>query len=183
MATKKDGPPEGATQEPEAPRTSALLLDQGNNVQLRFLVREVRKRDGRLAAIKSGVSHVRLSEQAGQIAIWGNGEDAAAMITAEGYRACNTVAQITVLTPPSLEIPGLGRVANPHVTFHEETGAFKAGWVRQIAVAPGPTGNLVMTDRSTYLSLVEYLMEDLIGVAKRNPAAVCWGVRDRKSVV
>lgn len=164
------------TQPHERP-LSVALVDKGGEVALKFLAREARTRGGQIVAIKSGVARLNLSEAKKEIAVWGGGDAHSAMITAEGYRAIQAVAQITVLTPPSIEVPAKGVQANPYVLTDERTGQFRGGWVRKIAVAPGPLGNLVLTDRTTYLTLYEYLVEDLIGVAKRNPAAVLWGSR------
>lgn len=179
---RDDHPPEERpASKKEAPRPANVsLVDRAGNVQLKFLAREVRLSNGRVAAIKSGVATVRLSAGAGEIAVWGarSDEGPTAMITSEGYRKLNQVAGITVATPPSIEIAKLGRVANPYVETSETTGAFRAGWVRKIAIGPTPLGTMAICDRTTYLSLIEYYLEDLLGVAQRNPCACLWGVRE-----
>lgn len=169
--------PEGRADEGE--RSTLALLDRAGHVRLNLIVREVRQRNGHLVALKSGAARVVLSHRKKEIAIWSGGRDEpeTVVVTADGYRALNTVAQITVMTPPSIHIPGLGKMANPYVRLATGTQAFQAGWCRKIAIAPGPTGNLTLCDRTTYLSLVEYLIEDLIGVSKKNPTAVVWGTQ------
>lgn len=166
----------GAKEEPLRP-TEVHLVDRNAVSQLQFIARETRTRMGKVVAIKSGVAHVKLSENAGQIALWGKGDFAAAMITAEGYRACNTVAQLSLLKPRSIELDGVGKVPNPF-TKHDANDCFLSGWLRLGAAGPGPTGNFVVTDKTTFISLREYLREDLIGVARQFPAAAFWGVKD-----
>lgn len=179
---ERENPPEDRpAPKKDAPRPSNVsLVDRAGNVQLKFLAREVRLSNGRVAAIKSGVATVRLTSGAGEIAVWGAKADEGptAMITSEGYRKLNQVAGVTVATPPSIEIAKLGRVANPYVETSETTGAFRAGWIRKVAIGPTPLGTLAICDRTTYLSLIEYYLEDLLGVAQRNPCACLWGVRD-----
>lgn len=161
-------------------RANVSLVDRAGNVQLQFLAREVRMSNGRVVAIKTGIATMRLTAGAGEIAVWGarSDEGPTAMITSEGYRKLNQVAGVTVATPPSIEIAKLGRVANPYIETSETTGAFRAGWVRKVAIGPTPLGTLAICDRTTYLSLIEYYLEDLLGVAQRNPCACLWGVRD-----
>lgn len=175
-------PEERASKKEKDPprRANVSLVDRAGNVQLQFLAREVRMANGRVAAIKTGVATVRLTAGAGEIAVWGarSDEGPTAMITSEGYRKLNQVAGITVATPPSIEIAKLGRVANPYIETSETTGAFRAGWVRKVAIGPTPLGTMAICDRTTYLSLIEYYLEDLLGVAQRNPCACLWGVRD-----
>jgi hypothetical protein len=156
----------------------AVLDKQTGEVMTRFIAREVRMRNGRYSAIKSGVAFMTLREEAGEIAVWGSGRNKVAMVTSEGYRTANAICQITVRTPDYVEVPGVGRVPNPYIVVDEHTGAFKAGYWRKVALGPGLTGNPVIVDRCTYLDLHSYLMEDLINLRTRAPYAVINGVAD-----
>lgn len=155
----------------------AVVDPKSGDVMMRFIARELRMRDGSVRAIKSGAAMVGLREEAGEIAVWGSGDNVQAMVTSEGYRSANVICQITVRTPPFVEIPGVGRVPNPYV-LTDESGAFKAGYFRKVAMAPGLTGNPVLVDRCTYLDLHSYLMEDLLNLRTRSPHAVMAGLRD-----
>lgn len=154
------------------------LMDADGTVLFRFLAREVRQEHGKVKALRTGASMMKLDEDAGEIAVWTAAGKKVATITSEGYRSANVICGISVRTPPFLEIPGEGRVPNPHIVIDEKTGAFRAGYWRKIALAPNLTGNPVMVDRCTYLDLHSYLMEDLLNLRHRSPHAVMVGVSD-----
>lgn len=174
MAKQKQAPAQSRSPERS---TGLTVVDRAGSAVLQLIVREVTRRDGRIVALKSGGARIQLSHRRKEFAFWdGKGDEPPTVtITADGYRALNAVASISVMTPPSITIPGLGKVANPYAILSKETGAFRGGWVRKVAIAPGPLGNLVVVDRTLYLTLAEYLNEDLIRIANRNPQAACWG--------
>jgi len=154
-------------------KNSLILGSKDGDPLFRFLIREVREEKGAIKAIKSGGARVTLSEAKGEIACFAGG----GMITSEGYRSLNTVASLNCLTPASIEVPGQGRMANPYIETDPETGAFRSGWMRKVVIGPSPVGNMTLVDRTTYLTLHEYLIQDLLAVQKRAPIAVLWGFR------
>lgn len=169
-----------ATAPPE--KTVVSLVPKGpvRRAALQILVNEFRLADGKVKGIKSGVARVRLSRRAGQIAIWENkaAGDMTVVITADGYSECNRVAGISVVTPKLVVVPGVGTQANPYNVLDESTGCFRASYIRKIALARSPLGNMCIVDRTLLYSLNAYLIEDLAQTSKWHPAAVMLGMKN-----
>lgn len=168
-----------ATEAPDRTRVSLVpATGPVRHSALTIMAREFRlAENGQIRAMKSGVAKVRLSRRAGQIARWGDEDDATVQITADGYGECNRVASVSVITPPEVVVPGVGKRPNPFNVIDDSTGCFRASYIRKVAIAPGPLGNVCIVDRTLLYSLTAYLIEDLSHVSRFNPGAVMLGVK------
>jgi hypothetical protein len=126
------------------------------------------REDGNIKSV-SGV--ITLSEKKGHLAeIQGK-----FMITNEGYLALNKVANVSLITPKTLDLPDGKTVINPCPFLDEKLGYIKKVWVKKIAIGFSPIGNLVMTSATLMYDPFMYFMQDLIKKIKfnKNAGRVC----------
>lgn len=120
-----------------------------------------RREDGNIKAVSGAIT---LSEKKGQLAnIQGK-----FMITNEGYLALNKIANISVITPKTLQLPDGTTVINPCPILDEKQGYIKKVWVKKIAIGFSPIGNLVMTSATLMYDPFMYFMQDLMKKLKYN---------------
>ncbi|MFA5714945.1 MAG: hypothetical protein WC998_04355 [Candidatus Paceibacterota bacterium] len=127
-----------------------------------------RKEDGNIKAVSGAIT---LSEKKGQLAdIQGK-----FMITNEGYLALNKIANVSLITPKTLDLPDGKTVINPCPFLDEKLGYIKKVWVKKIAIGFSPIGNLVMTSATLMYDPFMYFMQDLIKKIKfnKNCGRVC----------
>ena len=123
-----------------------------------------RREDGNIKAI---LKTITLYEQKGQLAeIQGK-----YMITNEGYLALNKVASVSIITPPTIEVPNgenVKKVINPWPILDEKDGYIKKVWVKKLSIGFSPIGNLVMTSATLLYDPFMYFIQDLIKKIKYN---------------
>ncbi len=174
-----------------APRGAMVLVDDQGVPHMRYLVHQVRDASGRNKVIRSMVTQRELTVAKKEIACWGNvwtkrgGEEVdgrSAMITAEGYRTLQQLAQITVVSPPYVSLPAqVGgqrageTVPNPFIITNPTTNAFEGCAIRKVGMAYGPTGNLTFVDRTLYFTLFEYFRAEVVNTAEKHPTAAIYG--------
>jgi hypothetical protein len=127
-----------------------------------------RREDGNIKSVSGAIT---LSEKKGHLAeIQGK-----FMITNEGYLALNKVANVSLVTPKTLDLPEGKTVINPCPFLDEKLGYIKKVWVKKIAIGFSPIGNLVMTSATLMYDPFMYFMQDLIKKIKfnKNCGRVC----------
>jgi len=92
------------------------------------------------------------------------------MITAAGYYRMNQIAGISVITPPSVNIPGKGDMPNPYVQV-DAHGRIEIIVVRKMAIGYSPIGNMVVTDETLHFNLPSYLLQDAMSLLKYKKTA------------
>ncbi|HVO85470.1 MAG TPA: hypothetical protein VMU60_13690 [Syntrophobacteria bacterium] len=120
-------------------------------------------------------AEVTLSEKRKEIALI----QKSPMVTAAGAIRLNQVANLQVLTPPSVVVDGRDQ-PNPHIERDDRTRAIKSVYIRRVAFGPSPTGNLVAVDSTLYFNVYTYFLQDLQAKLKKYPEAGTLGVRDNK---
>jgi len=130
-----------------------------------------RREDGNIKAVSGSIM---LFEKKGQLADIQN----KFMITNEGYLALNKIANVSLITPKTLELPDgdtVRSVINPWPILDEKLGYIKKVWVKKIAIGFSPIGNLVMTSATLMYDPFMYFMQDLIKKIKfnKNTGRVC----------
>jgi|GEM_PF-4224143 len=97
--------------------------------------------------------------------------------TADGFRYANTVAGWSITFPQEVHVPGVGLAPNPYIEL-DPSGAFVKGFARAIGIGRSAlTGDLMIIDRPTHISVQSYIEEDLAAKAQYNPTAIVWGTR------
>lgn len=125
----------------------------------------IRSKDGKKAV--SVKRPVDLSLADGSLTKLGDYNDAAVLISAQGYEKLGEAANINVLNPPTVVVDGRDE-HNPHVR-RDENGMVTEVICRAIAVGYTATGMPAKSDRTSIFNIGIYRMVDLIGKAKKNP--------------
>jgi len=98
------------------------------------------------------------------------------MIAAAGLDYMNQVANLNVITPPSLLLPGGEKAPNPFLVMNTDnlTGRkiVEGVWVRKVAFGYGPLGTPSAQDQTLYYDLHNYFIQDLVNKSKKHPEAV-----------
>lgn len=100
-------------------------------------------------------------------------------ITASGYSKLNKVANVSLLTPPTLVVDGINQ-NNPHIERHPTTKVIQSVALRRIGIGYSPIGNLVAVDKTLFLNIYTYFIQDIQAKMKKFPACAALGTKDAK---
>jgi len=101
------------------------------------------------------------------------------MITAQGAAKLNQVANLQIITPPTVVVDGTEQ-HNPYIERDPKTRAIQSVYIRRVAFGPSPTGNMVAVDGTLYFNIFTYFLQDLQAKIKKYPEAGTLGTRDRE---
>jgi len=129
---------------------------------------KLQKSQGHIAALPLGEFDTHFKQR---MPVW--------VATADGFRYANTIAGWSITYPQQIHVPGVQGIApNPYIEV-DKSGAFVMGFARAIGIGRAAlTGDLMIVDRPTHISVQSYIEEDLAGKAQYNPTSIVWGVRD-----
>ncbi len=127
---------------------------------------KLQKSQGHIAALPLGEYDPHFKQK---MPVW--------IATADGFRYANTVAGWSITFPQQVHVPGVGLAPNPYIEV-DSSGAFVKGFARAIGIGRSAlTGDLMIVDRPTHISVQSYIEEDLASKAQYHPTAIVWGTR------
>lgn len=124
-----------------------------------------RRKNGAIKAVRA---QMVLSQELQEIAcIQGKGKEKV-MTTAKGFLRANSIASLSIVTPPKLQLPNGEIVVNPYPIIDPGSGTIKKVWVKKQAVGYSPIGVLTVSTATLLYDLNIYFIEDLIRRVSKN---------------
>jgi len=129
----------------------------------------VMSRDGK-GAVRMIAAPVTLRKSLGEIDVI----QKKPMITKDGYSKLNQIANVNLLTPPTLIVDGVAQ-SNPYIERHPETKVIQSVAIRRVGIGYSPIGNLMAIDKTLFFNIRTYFMQDLQSKMKKFPASAALG--------